>query len=410
MAPREVEFLLVGGGVASAHCAARLRERGAEGDVLLVGREPDPPYDRPPLSKGYLTGGEERSDALVHDEGWYTAQGIELRTRTNVMALDASERTAKLQGGEEVRFGKALIATGAMVRILRLDGAQLEGIHYLRAFGNADAIRADAEGAERVVLIGGSYIGCEVAASLTAQGRSCTIVMMEQGTLETGFGPEAGLWVHERLEERGVEMVTGEEVDRFIGEDRVQGVVTENGLKVEGDMVVVGAGVKPDVMLAQRAGLEVDDGIVCDERLQTSVDGIFAAGDCCSYESVLHGERMRIEHWDVALQQGRHVADAMLGDENPYDVVPYFFSDLADWASLHSVGPPRNWHETVWRGERDGDEWLLWYLRDGRVEGALTCGREMDLIDARRLIAEKRDVSAHRAELSDIESDLAAIA
>ena len=162
-------------------------------------------------------------------------------------------------------------------------------------------------------------------------------------------------------------------------------------------------------MLAQRAGLEVEDGIVCDQRLQTSVEGIFAAGDCCSYESVLHGERMRIEHWDVALQQGRHVADAMLGDESPYDVVPYFFSDLADWASLHSVGPPRNWDETIWRGDRDGDEWLLWYLRDGRVVGALTCGREMDLIDARRLIAERVDVSAHRAELSDAESDLAAV-
>ena len=192
MALREVEFLLVGGGVASAHCAARLRERGAEGDVLLVGREPDPPYDRPPLSKEYLRGDAERADALVQEEGWYDEHGIELRTRTNVMALDAGERTAKLQGGEEVRFSKALIATGAMVRILRLDGAQLEGIHYLRAFGNADSIRADVEGAERVVLIGGSYIGCEVAASLTAQGKQCAIVMMEEGTLERGFGQEAG--------------------------------------------------------------------------------------------------------------------------------------------------------------------------------------------------------------------------
>jgi 3-phenylpropionate/trans-cinnamate dioxygenase ferredoxin reductase subunit len=325
------------------------------------------------------------------------------------MALDTGERTAKLQGGEEVRFEKALIATGAMVRILRLDGAQLDGIHYLRAFGNADAIRADAERAEKVVLIGGSYIGCEVAATLTARGKQCTIVMMEPTTVERGFGREAGRWVHERLQERGVEMVTEEEVDRFRGEDRVEAVVTKGGREIEGDMVVIGAGVRPDVMLAQRAGLEVGDGIVCDERLRTSAEGIFAAGDCCSYESVLHGERRRIEHWDVALQQGRHAADAMLGDESPYDVVPYFFSDLSDWASLHSVGPPRNWDETIWRGSPDGDEWLLWYLRDGRVEGALTCGRQMDLIDARRLIAEKRDVSDRRAELSDTESDLAAI-
>ena len=410
MAPREVEFLLIGGGVASAHCAARLRERGAEGDVLLVGREPDPPYDRPPLSKDYLIGGAERADALVREEGWYEEHGIELRTRTNVMGLDVGERTAKLQGGEEVRFSKALIATGAMVRILRLEGAQLDGIHYLRAFGNADAIRADAKEAERIVLIGGSYIGCEVAASMAAQGKQCAIVMMEEVTLERGFGPEAGRWVQERLEERGVDLLAGEEVESLRGEDRVQAVVTKSGRDVEGDLVVVGAGVRPDVMLAQRAGLDVEDGIVCDQRLQTSAEGIFAAGDCCSYESVLHGERMRIEHWDVALQQGRHVADAMLGEERPYDVVPYFFSDLADWASLHSVGTPRKWDETLWRGDRAGDEWSLWYLRDGRVEAALTCGRQMDLIDARRLIADGVDVSEHRAELSDVGTDLGEIA
>ena len=174
--------------MASAHCAAELRQRGAEGSVLLVGREPEPPYERPPLSKEYLRGEASREDAYVNPPSWYEENGVELLTGANVMSLDAEARTAKLQGGEEVAFGKALIGTGAMVNILRVEGAENEGIHYLRAFGNSDAIRADAEAAEHVVLIGGSYIGVEVAASLAAKGVECTIVMIEDVVFSQTFG------------------------------------------------------------------------------------------------------------------------------------------------------------------------------------------------------------------------------
>ena len=191
-----LEFLLIGGGIGSGHCAAELRKRGADGAIVLVGREPEPPYERPPLSKEYLRGEATREDAYVNPPDWYEQNGVELRTGTNVMALDLEARTAKLQGGEEVEFEKALIATGANVNILRVEGAELEGIHYLRAFGNSDAIREAAEEAERVVLIGGSYIGCEVAASLTAKGTECAIVMMEDVALSRTFGEEVGRWFH----------------------------------------------------------------------------------------------------------------------------------------------------------------------------------------------------------------------
>jgi 3-phenylpropionate/trans-cinnamate dioxygenase ferredoxin reductase subunit len=191
---REVDFLLVGGGMASAHCAAELRRRGAEGSILLVGREPEPPYERPPLSKDYLRGDAGRDDAYVNPPSWYEENGVELLTGKNVLGLDAAARTAKIQGGEEVAFGQALFATGAMVNILRVEGAENEGIHYLRAFGNADAIRAEAEGAEHVVLIGGSYIGCEVAATLAARGTKCTIIAMEDVALSRSFGEDAGRW------------------------------------------------------------------------------------------------------------------------------------------------------------------------------------------------------------------------
>jgi len=391
MADREVDFLLIGGGMASAHCAAELRRRGAEGSVLLVGREPEPPYERPPLSKEYLRGDAGREDAHVNGgRSWYVENGVELLTGKNVMGLDLESRTAKIQGGEEVAFGKALLGTGAMVNILRVEGAENEGIHYLRAFGNSDAIRADAEAAQHVVLIGGSYIGCEVAASLTAQGKKCTIVAMEEVALSRTFGEDAGRWFQGRLEEHGVTFHGGETLSAFEGDGRVRAVVTESGLAIECDTVVVGAGVRPDAMLAERAGIEVGDGgIVCDAKLETSAPGIYAAGDCCSYESVVHGRRIHVEHWDVAMQQGIHAAGNMLGADADYEVVPYFFSDLADWAGIEYVGPAYEWDREVWRGDPEGGEFSVWYLQGDRVAGCLSVGRSEELAEARRMIAER---------------------
>jgi 3-phenylpropionate/trans-cinnamate dioxygenase ferredoxin reductase component len=410
MADREVDFLLIGGGMASAHCAAELRRRGADGSILVVGREPEPPYERPPISKEYLRGDAGRADAYVNPPSWYEENGVELLTGRNVMSLDPGARTAKVQGGEEVRFGQALLGTGAMVNILRVEGAENEGIHYLRAFGNSDAIRADAETAGHVVLIGGSYIGCEVAASLTAQGTKCTIIAMEEVALSRTFGEEAGRWFQGRLEEHGVTFHGGETLSAFEGDGRVKAVIAESGLTVECDAVVIGAGVRPDAMLAQRAGIEVGDGgIACDSKLRTSAEGIYAAGDCCSYESVVHGRRIHVEHWDVAMQQGQHAAANMLGADEDYEVVPYFFSDLADWASLEYVGPAYEWDREVWRGDRDGGEFSVWYLQGGRVAGCLSVERSEDLAEARRMLAEGVDVSGAVAQLEDPAADLASI-
>ncbi|MSO42396.1 MAG: FAD-dependent oxidoreductase [Solirubrobacterales bacterium] len=409
MAAREASFLLVGGGMASAHCAAELRRGGAEGSIVLVGREPEPPYERPPLSKEYLRGEAERDAAYVNEPSWYEKNGVELLTGKNVMSLDTEARVAKLQGGDEVSFEQALVATGAMVNILRVEGAAQEGIHYLRAYGNSDAIRESAEKAERVVLIGGSYIGCEVAASLTAKGAKCSIVMMEEVALSRTFGDEVGRWFHELLESKGIEIHGGESLEAFEGDGDVRAVVTESGKVIEGDCVVVGAGVRPDVMLAQKSGLDVDDGITCDSRLQTSVEGIYAAGDVCSYDSVVHGRRLRVEHWDVAMQQGQYAAKAMLGEQAPYDVVPYFFSDLADWASLEYVGPAQDWDEVIIRGDRDAGEFAAFYLKGGKIAGALSVERSADLGYARELLAKGVDVSAERGKLADADADLGAL-
>ncbi len=406
---RNVDYLLVGGGMASAYCASELRKRGADGSILLVGREPEPPYERPPLSKEYLRGEAERSDAYVNPPVWYDENSVELQTRTSVMAFDPAARTAKLQGGEEVRFEKALLATGAMVNILRVEGAELEGIHYLRAFGNSDAIREEAKTAEHVVLIGGSYIASEVAASLTATGTRCTMVMMEDVALSRTFGAEVGRWCQELLESNGVEVVGGAELEAFEGDGRVETIVTKSGTTVEGDMVVVGAGVCADSILAQRAGLEVGDGIICDAKLETSVPGIFAAGDCCSYASAIHGRRLRVEHWDVALQQGRHAARGMLGDGQPYRELPYFFSDLADWAGFEYVGPAAEWDEVVFRGDRGAGAFSAWYLKQGAVQGTFAVGRSEDLLHARALIESGANVASAKGALADVNSELESI-
>ena len=407
MPDRSVDYLLIGGGIAAGNCAKTLREEGADGSIMLVGREVDPPYDRPPLSKEYLKGDSDREDALLEPADWYGRNGIELLTRTSVMKLDPGERVAKLSTKEEVGFGKALIATGANVRRLRVDGSQLGGIHCLRAFGNSDAIRAEAEAAGRVVLIGGSYIGCEVAATLTSNGVDCAIVMQEDVTLERAFGSEVGRHFQDLLEQRGIEVHGGDELERFEGsDDRVAKVVTRNGLELECGCVVMGCGVTPDTMLAKAAGLELGEngGVRVSQTLESSVPGIFAAGDVAEYDSPIHGRPLRVEHWDVAAEHGRTAARNMLGRDAPHDVVPYFFSDLADWASLEYVGPGTG--EPVVRGSFDDGEFTVFYVDDGKVTAALTVGRPDDLEHARRMI---RDGGEARPEaLADLGTDLAA--
>ena len=412
MADRQVRYLLVGGGLASANCARWLRESGADGDILLVGREPDPPYNRPPCSKEYMQGKEAREDAYFRPNQWWEEQSIELLTRTSVLGLDPGQRQARLSNRQTVEFEQALVATGANVRVLHVDGSQLEGLHYLRTLRNVESILADAEQAERVVLVGGSYIGTEVAASLTLRGKRCSILMQESVTLETAFGRTAGGFFQGVLEEHGIEVHGDDALARFEGSNgRVEKVVTQEGRELEAELVVIGAGVHPEVTLAKSAGLELGErgGIRCSAQLETSAPGVYAAGDVCEYDSPIHRQAVRIEHWDVAFNQGKTAALNMLGQNQPHDVVPYFFSDLADWSSMEYVGPAYGWDEEVVRGSIDDGEFSLWYLQHGRVAAALSVGRSDDLEHARRLITERTDVSQRTAELADVDSDLGAL-
>jgi 3-phenylpropionate/trans-cinnamate dioxygenase ferredoxin reductase subunit len=408
MAARKVDYLLIGGGLASANCARWLREEGADGEVLLVGREPDPPYNRPECSKGYLRAEETREQTLFRPDTWWSEQHVELLKRASVTGLDIEARKATLSNKDEVEFDKALIATGANVRRLNVGGCELEQIHYLRTLGNSDAIRAGVADAEEVVLIGGSFIACEVAASLTMLGKHCTLVMQEHTALERVFGRKAGRFFQDLLESHGVRIHGEDELERFEGDGSVAKVITRHGLELDADAVVVGVGVTPDVQLASKAGLEIGErgGVRCSSRLESSAPGVFAAGDICEYESVIHGGALlRLEHWDVAFNHGKTAALNMLGRDIPHEVVPYFYSVFADWGELEYVGPALKWDEEILRGSFADGAFTNWYLEDGAVKAALTFGRPDDLDPARRLIvAGSRLDERERAALGDLDA------
>lgn len=372
---REVEHLLIGGGIASASAAQELAGAGAS-SVLLVGRELDPPYERPPATKDYLRGVSTRQDALVA-----LPDAVEVLTRASVTALDVESRTAKLSTKEEVRFGTALVATGAMVRRLPLDGSQLDGIHYIRTLPNADSLRADLAGGRRVAVIGGSFIGVEVAASLAELGAPATVVMVEPEPLSLALGEQAGRWVRGLLEAHGVEVLGGVEVEGFEGEQRVAAVVLGGGRRVEAQVAVMGTGVIPDTMLARKAGLQIGEsgGIVTDSRMRTSAEGIYAAGDVAEFDSTIHGVRRRIEHFEVAAGQGRVAARNMLGEAAIYDEVPYFWTDIADWATLEYVGAAKEWDEERLDGSTADGAFSIRYLLGGRLVAVLSVGGHADL-------------------------------
>ncbi|KRE38962.1 hypothetical protein ASG73_00920 [Janibacter sp. Soil728] len=388
-------MLIIGGGVASVSAATELREQGYSGAVTLVTRELHPPYHRPPITKDLLRG--DAPVGVVPDD-WYAEHDVTLLTRSPVMTLDLEQRVARLANKREVGYDKLLLATGAMVRRLPVEGATLPGVHYLRAPLNAQHVREELDGPRRVVLVGGSFVAVEAAATLRALGHECTMVMLEDRCLATSFGGEVAQHVDDLLRAKGVTIHHGGQVSSFLGDERVTAVATSDGLEVPADVVIVGVGAVPDTKLAHSAGLEIgaSRGILCDARLTTSDPHVFSAGDVCEYDSVLHGRHVRIEHERHAEAQGRTAARNMLGHGVEHTELPYFWSDIADWTSLEYVGLAGDIDQEVVTGDRDGD-FTVWQLSQGRVVGAVTRGRPEDLEEARAVITEGAELPAQLA-------------
>ena len=365
MSPIE-RIVIVGAGLAGARAAEALRKDGFEGSISLLGDEAERPYLRPPLSKEYLRGESEREGAFVHPEGFYEEHRIDLRPSTAVRAIEPASREVVLDDGGRVTYDRLLIATGARPRILPLEGADLPGVLTLRTMGDADALRVAAAEAERISVIGAGWIGSEVAASLRMLGRRVVLVAPETVPLQRVLGPEIGGVYRDLHHEHGVELRLEAGIQRIVGDDRVRAIDTSAGERITTDLVVVGIGVQPRTELAVAAGLAVGDGIEVNAALETSVPGIFAAGDVASAWHPFYEQRLRSEHWANARFQGSTAGRSMLGAAASFDRIPYFYSDQYD-LGMEYTGLAAASDRLVVRGSLAEREFVAFWLRDGRV-------------------------------------------
>lgn len=366
MSTSQQTFVIVGASLTGAKAAESLREEGFDGRVVLIGEEPERPYERPPLTKSYLRAESPRDEVYVHSEAFYGEHDIELMTATTVTELDPAASRITLADGGELAYDRLLLATGAKPRPIEVPGADLAGIHYLRTLADCEALREQLDADDSVVVIGAGWIGAEFAASARARGADVTVIDPASVPLERVLGPEVGAVYRDLHREHGVQLLLGTGVEGFAGQREVRAVKTEDDRTIECDIVVVGIGVIPRVELAEAVGLKVDNGILVDEGLATSAPGVYAAGDVANAWHPFYERHLRVEHWANALNQGPAAARAMLGQDVSYDRIPYFFSDQYD-AGMEYSGYATEWDEVVFRGDPASREFIAFWLSDQRV-------------------------------------------
>jgi len=369
--PTEPTYVIVGASLCGAKAAETLRSEGFGGTVILLGSETERPYERPPLSKGYLLGKEDKSVIYVHEEAWYAEYDVDLRLGVTATSVDPASRTVVTVDGERVVYDQLLLATGASPRRLNIPGAGREGVLYLRTVGDSERLAAAFRGGGRVVTVGAGWIGLEVTAAAREAGCEVTVVEPEPTALYRALGPELGEMFADLHREHGVQFRFGESVSELRGPGvagPVGEVVTSSGAAVPADIVVVGIGAVPNTGLAAGAGLEVANGVVADAALRTSNPIIYAAGDLANSDHPLLGRRVRVEHWANALNSGPAAARSMLGQDVTYDPVPYFFSDQYD-LGMEAAGLPEpgTYDQVLYRGDRPGREFIAFWLAGGAV-------------------------------------------
>ena len=359
-------FVVVGASLAGATAAAELRTGGFDGRVILIGAEPERPYERPPLTKDYLRGETEREKAYVHADDFYARLEIELVTGVSVTAIEPGRSRLTLDSGRTLGYDKLLLTTGAQPRRLDVPGAGLDGIYYLRTLADCDLLRERLAAGGRVAVAGAGWIGSEFAASARQRGLEVTVIDPQALPNERIFGSEIGSFYRDLHTRHGVSMLLGDGVESFEGSGAVAAVRATSGRRIECDFAVVGIGVLPRTSLATDAGLQTGNGIAVDARLHASAPDIFAAGDVANAWHPFYQRPVRLEHWANALHQGPAAAQAMLGQPISYDRIPYFFSDQYD-AGMEYSGFAPEWDEVVFRGDREGGEFIAFWLRDARV-------------------------------------------
>ena len=400
-------YVIVGAGIAGNAAAETLRKQGFEGEVHLVGAEPHRPYDRPPLSKEFLSGSKEQDKLFFKPEDFYAEHSIQLHLGTEATALDPTSKTLTLADGASLRFDKLLLATGSRVRTLPIPGSELEGIHYLRTIDDSQAIAQSMNSASRVVIVGAGFIGSEVAAVCKTAGIEVTVLEIQPQPMAHILGEEMGAIYANLHTSRGIDLRLQEGISGIRGSSRAEQIITDQGNAIDCDFVVIGVGIAPDTALAESAGLEVDRGILVDEHCQTSHPDIYAAGDVANWFHPGLGHRLRVEHWDNALNQGAAAAKSMLGAPEPYSPTLYFWSDQYD-LNIQYLGHATEWDEIAVRGNPDEEKFTAFYLKDGSVHGALVVNNFRDIRPTRTLIGQKTPITA--ASLSDESTNLKQLA
>lgn len=393
MAEKAYRYIIVGGGLAGGSAVEGVRERDAAGSVLLIGGEQHLPYDRPPLTKKLWFGKKEVQDIFLHDQAFYADRGIDLALGSVVVTLNPGAKTIEDAAGNCYRYDKLLLATGGAPRRLGVPGGDAEGICYFRYLDDYLATRAKAQAGRRALVIGGGFIGAEIAAALNTVKVEVTMVYPSSCLVSRVVPESLGRALEELYRSRGVAIEAGESVlaierrgDRFVTQ-------TRSGKRLESDIVIAGIGIGPAVELARSAELQVENGIVVNEMLQTANADIYAAGDNADFPYQALGRRMRIEHWDNAVSQGRQAGRNLAGAGEPFTYMPYFFSDLFEFG-YEAVGDVDSRLETLADWQKENDTGVIYYLEGGRVRGAMMCNVWDRVEDARRLIREGKRMTA----------------
>jgi NADPH-dependent 2,4-dienoyl-CoA reductase/sulfur reductase-like enzyme len=399
---KETKYLLIGGGLTSSQAAKEIRDADPDGPILLVGEEPHVPYDRPPLSKEFLRGEKAREELFFDPESSFREQRIDLALGTRVDALDPAARQATLSSGERVAFGKALLATGGSPIRLELPGAGLPGVHTLRTIDDSEAIAKGAAPGARVAIVGAGFIGLEVAASLTRRGAHVTVIEVHPRIWPRFADAGLASFIQRRCEAEGVTFLLGETVAAFRGAaGRVAGVALESGKELACELAIVGVGITPNVALARDAGLAVENGVVVNERLQTSHPDVYAAGDIANYPDPIAGRRRRVEHWGHAEYCGQVAGANMAGGDRRYDLVTYVWSDLFD-LHLEFAGDESESDETLFRGKLEDAAFLQLHLRKGALTAYFAINASArDFPVLQKLIRTRKDLSGRKKELAD---------
>ena len=397
------QFVIVGANLAGGIAAITLREEGFDGEIVLIGAEPYPPYERPPLSKEYLQGKKPFEEALLKPDSFYVDHNIHTQFGVRATRIDTREQVVELEDGDRVPYHKVLVTTGVRNRRLRVPGADLEGIYELRTVADSDRIRVESRGGQRAVIAGMGFIGCEVAASLRYHGVDVTVVEFFKTPLFRVLGEQVGRVFEAFHREQGVQMFFEESVAAFEGTRRVRRVVTSTGRRLECDFVVVGVGVEPVTDIVAGSGVKIENGIVVDEYCQTNVEGIYAAGDVANHFHPVFGRLMRVEHWQNAIHQGRAAARSMIGKREPYEDVHWFWSDQynynVQYAGFHGGGD-----DLVVRGSLDERNGVVFYMQEQRIAAAVAFNRGRDVQRVMPLI--KARVQVDPATLRDENVDL----